>query len=219
VAIAPLDSVWIDANFKETQLKNIRINQPVTIKADIYGSGVEYHGRVLGLTAGTGASLAVLPPENATGNWIKIVQRLPVRIGLDPRELRDHPLYLGLSTKVDIDVHDLNGGSLSKTAVWPAAMQTNVYAEQDAGVTAEIDNIVRANLQGYEEANGNPPVASSADAFRDGATAGSPHAATTDGAPGSPHAAMTNGAHEATARAPTQRAGAASATHVATAHP
>jgi len=219
VAITPLDSVWIDANFKETQLENIRINQPVTIKADIYGSDVEYHGRVLGLTAGTGASLAVLPPENATGNWIKIVQRLPVRIGLDPRELRDHPLYLGLSTKVDIDVHDLNGGSLSKTAVWPAAMQTNVYAEQDAGVTAEIDNIVRANLQGYEEANGNPPVASSADAFRDGATAGSPHAATTAGAPGSPHAAMTNGAHEATARAPTQRAGAASATHVATAHP
>jgi len=207
VAITPLDSVWIDANFKETQLENIRINQPVTIEADIYGSDVEYHGRVLGLTAGTGASLAVLPPENATGNWIKIVQRLPVRIGLDPRELRDHPLYLGLSTKVDIDVHDLNGGSLSKTAVWPAAMQTNVYAEQDAGVTAEIDNIVRTNLQGYEEANGNPPVASSADALRDGATTGSPHAATTDESA------------DATARARAKRAGTASTTHVATANP
>jgi membrane fusion protein, multidrug efflux system len=163
VAITPLDTVWIDANFKETELENIRINQPVTIKTDIYGSDVEYHGRVLGLTAGTGSSLAVLPPENATGNWIKIVQRLPVRIGLDPRELRDHPLYLGLSTKVDVDLHDLSGASLSKIAVWPAAMETNVYAQQDAGVTTEIDNIVRTNLQGYEEANGNPPVASSAD--------------------------------------------------------
>jgi membrane fusion protein (multidrug efflux system) len=153
VAIAPLDTIWIDANFKETQLENIRINQPVTVEADIYGSDVEYHGRVLGLTPGTGASLALLPPENATGNWIKIVQRLPVRIGLDPRELRDHPLYLGLSTKVDVNIHDLSGASLSKLPVWPAAMQTSVYAEQDAGVTAEIDSIVRTNLQGYEESN------------------------------------------------------------------
>jgi membrane fusion protein, multidrug efflux system len=194
VAITPLDSVWIDANFKETELLNIRINQPVTVKADIYGSGVEYHGRVLGLTAGTGSSLALLPAQNATGNWIKIVQRLPVRIGLDPRELRDHPLYLGLSTKVDIDVHDLNGGSLSKTAVWPAAMQTNVYAEQDAGVTAEIDDIVHTNLQGYEEANGEH-VASSATAGGDetrAASAGAPRPPETD---------------------------AASVTHVATAHP
>jgi membrane fusion protein (multidrug efflux system) len=148
VAIAPLDTVWIDANFKETQLENIRINQPVIIKADIYGSHFKYHGRVLGLTAGTGAALAVLPPENATGNWIKIVQRLPVRIGLDPRELRDHPLYLGLSTTVDVDVHDVSGAPLSRVPVWPAAMKTNVYAEEDAGVSTEIEKIVRENLQG-----------------------------------------------------------------------
>jgi membrane fusion protein (multidrug efflux system) len=159
VAIAPLDTVWIDANFKETQLEKIRINQPVSIEADIYGSHFSYHGRVLGLTAGTGASLAVLPAENATGNWIKIVQRLPVRIGLDPRELRDHPLFLGLSTKVDVDVHDLEGASLSKVPVWAAAMQTNVYAQQDAGAAAEIDRIVHDNLQGYEESS--LPVASS----------------------------------------------------------
>jgi membrane fusion protein (multidrug efflux system) len=170
VAITPLDTVWIDANFKETQLEKIRINQPVTIEADIYGSHFEYHGRVLGLTAGTGASLAVLPAENATGNWIKIVQRLPVRIGLDPRELRDHPLFLGLSTKIDIDVHNLNGASLSNVPTWAAAMQTSVYAEQDAGATAEIDNIVRDNLRGYDESttptgtppSGSTPVASSA---------------------------------------------------------
>ncbi|HEV7445439.1 MAG TPA: efflux RND transporter periplasmic adaptor subunit [Steroidobacteraceae bacterium] len=157
VAIAPLDTVWIDANFKETQLENIRINQPVAIKADIYGSHFKYHGRVLGLTAGTGAALAVLPPENATGNWIKIVQRVPVRIGLDRNELRDHPLYLGLSTTVDVDVHDLSGASLSRVPVWPAAMQTNVYAEQDAGVSTEIDRIVRENLQGSAS---NSPTAS-----------------------------------------------------------
>ena len=88
---------------------------------------------MLGLTAGTGASLAVLPAENATGNWIKIVQRLPVRIGLDPRELAHHPLFLGLSTTVDIDVHDLTGASLSTRPVWPAAMQTDVYAGRTPG--------------------------------------------------------------------------------------
>jgi membrane fusion protein (multidrug efflux system) len=153
VALTPLDTVWIDANFKETQLEKIRINQPVAIRTDIYGSHFKYHGRVLGLTAGTGAALAVLPPENATGNWIKIVQRLPVRIGLDRGELRDHPLYLGLSTTVDVDVHDLSGASLSRVPVWPAAMQTNVYAEQDAGVSTEIDKIVRENLQGSSASN------------------------------------------------------------------
>src|SRR3954468_14998330 len=150
VAITPLDSVWIDANFKETQLENIRINQPVTIKADIYGSDVEYHGRVLGLTAGTGASLAVLPPENATGNWIKIVQRLPVRIGLDPRELRDHPLFLGLSTTVEIDLHNTDGASLAQQPVWRAEMQTDVYAGQDAGVESEIRRILDENLKSLQ---------------------------------------------------------------------
>jgi membrane fusion protein (multidrug efflux system) len=158
VAVTALDTVWIDANFKETQLEKIRINQPVSIKADIYGSHFEYHGRVLGLTAGTGAALAVLPPENATGNWIKIVQRLPVRVGLDQRELRDHPLFLGLSTTVNVDVHDLNGAALSNVPVWSAAMQTNVYAEQDAGVSTEIDKIVHDNLSGSES---SPPMARS----------------------------------------------------------
>jgi membrane fusion protein (multidrug efflux system) len=218
LAITPLDSVWIDANFKETQLQDIRINQPVTVKADIYGSDVEYHGRVLGLTAGTGASLAVLPSENATGNWIKIVQRLPVRIGLDPRELRDHPLYLGLSTKVVINHHDLSGASLSKVAVWPAAMETNVYAQQDAGVTAEIDNIVRTNLQGWEEANGNPPVASSADAFKEGATAGGAQVrddGTEDGTPAREPSASVSG-QPAASNPP---APADASTHVANAHP
>jgi membrane fusion protein (multidrug efflux system) len=159
LAIAPLDSVWIDANFKETQLEKIRIGQPVKVKADIYGSNFEYHGRVLGLTAGTGAALALLPPENATGNWIKIVQRLPVRIGLDPRELADHPLFLGLSTKIDVDVHDTSGASLSNAPAWPAEMRTDVYAGQDAGVMYEIERILKENLPGSipDAATGGSP--------------------------------------------------------------
>jgi membrane fusion protein (multidrug efflux system) len=146
IALAPLDRVWIDANFKETKLAKLRIGQPVSVTVDLYGSHYRYHGRVLGLTGGTGAALAVLPPENATGNWIKIVQRLPVRVGLDPRELRDHPLFLGLSSKVDIDVHDETGASLSKRPVWPAVIETDVYAPQDAGVAAVITRIVHENL-------------------------------------------------------------------------
>jgi membrane fusion protein (multidrug efflux system) len=116
------------------------------VEADVYGSHFTYHGKVLGLTAGTGAALSVLPAENATGNWIKIVQRLPVRIGLDPGELRDHPLYLGLSMSINVDVHDQSGGSLARQPVWPAAMQTDVYAGQDTGLDAEIKQILEDNL-------------------------------------------------------------------------
>jgi membrane fusion protein, multidrug efflux system len=148
LAISPLNDVWIDANFKETQLQQVRIGQPVTITADLYGSGAEYHGTVLGLTPGTGQALAVLPPENATGNWIKIVQRLPVRIGLDTRQLRDHPLFLGLSTTVKIDIHNTNGASLSQRPAWSAELQTDVYARQDAGVEPEIRQILDENLKG-----------------------------------------------------------------------
>jgi membrane fusion protein, multidrug efflux system len=159
LAIAPLDTVWIDANFKETQLEELRIGQPVKVTADIYGSNFEYHGRVLGLTAGTGAALAVLPPENATGNWIKIVQRLPVRIGLEPRELVNHPLFLGLSTKVDVDLHDTRGAALSNAPAWPAWMHTNVYAAQDAGVDFVIERILQEKLpRGAPDAiAGGPP--------------------------------------------------------------
>jgi membrane fusion protein (multidrug efflux system) len=146
LAIAPLDSVWVDANFKETELRKLRIGQPVKVEADLYGSHFIYHGKVLGLTAGTGSALAVLPPENATGNWIKIVQRLPVRIGLDPRELRGHPLFLGLSMDINVDVHDLGGTSLARQPVWAADLQTNVYASQDAGVDAAIETILEQNL-------------------------------------------------------------------------
>ncbi|HZC15241.1 MAG TPA: HlyD family secretion protein, partial [Caulobacteraceae bacterium] len=95
---------YVDANFKEVQLHHVRLGQPVTMTADIYGGGVKFHGRVVGVAGGTGAAFALIPAQNATGNWIKIVQRLPVRVSLDPRELRDHPLRVGLSMKAVIDV-------------------------------------------------------------------------------------------------------------------
>ena len=146
LAIVPVESMWIDANFKENQLSGLRIGQPVTVSADMYGSHVRYHGKVLGLTAGTGSALAVLPAQNASGNWIKIVQRLPVRIGLDPQELEQHPLFLGLSTSIDVDVHDQGGAALSKQAAFPVALATNVYADQESGADAAIEAILAANL-------------------------------------------------------------------------
>jgi membrane fusion protein (multidrug efflux system) len=146
LAIVPVDSVWIDANFKEDQLESVRIGQRVSVSTDIYGSDATYHGTVLGLNAGTGSALDVLPAQNATGNWIKIVQRLPVRIGLDPRELERHPLLVGLSSKVKVDVRDQSGVALSKQPAWQASVNTDVYAAQDAGSDEDIQSIIADNL-------------------------------------------------------------------------
>ena len=146
LAIVPLNSLWIDANFKENQVGALRIGQTADVSADMYGSHAHYHGKVLGFTAGTGSALAVLPAQNASGNWIKIVQRLPVRIGLDPQELQGHPLFLGLSTTVKVDVHDQGGKVLSTQPAWQAELNTNAYEPQIAGVDAEIRTIVAANL-------------------------------------------------------------------------
>ncbi|HJT97540.1 MAG TPA: efflux RND transporter periplasmic adaptor subunit, partial [Rhodanobacteraceae bacterium] len=146
MAVVPLDTVWIDANFKEGQLEDMRIGQPVDVTADIYGGGVTYHGKVLGLGAGSGSAFALLPPQNASGNWIKVVQRVPVRISLDPRELDRHPLRIGLSTSVKIDTHDRNGAVLAAAPATTPVAETNVYANDFAKAEAEADAIVRANL-------------------------------------------------------------------------
>jgi membrane fusion protein (multidrug efflux system) len=106
MAIVPLEQVWVDANFKEVQLRRMRVGQPALLTADQFGKDVAFHGRVAGFAAGTGAAFALIPAQNATGNWIKVVQRVPVRISLDPAELREHPLRLGLSMKVEVDVAD-----------------------------------------------------------------------------------------------------------------
>ncbi len=107
MAIVPIGQVYVDANFKEGQLKRVKVGMPATVTADIYGGSVTYHGKVAGIAGGTGASMSLIPAQNATGNWIKVVQRLPVRIELDPKELEEHPLRVGLSTEVEID---LSGG-------------------------------------------------------------------------------------------------------------
>jgi membrane fusion protein, multidrug efflux system len=161
LAIVPVESMWIDANFKENQLSGLRIGQPVRVSVDMYGSHVRYHGRVLGLSAGTGSALAVLPAQNATGNWIKIVQRLPVRIGLDARELEAHPLFLGLSADIRVDVTDQRGAAVSKQPAWPVELNTDVYTGQDAGVDAAIDEILAANLDHGAPVVG-PPITQAA---------------------------------------------------------
>jgi membrane fusion protein (multidrug efflux system) len=106
MAIVPVGKVYIDANFKERQLKRVRVGMPAEVTADIYGGSVTYHGKVTGIAGGTGASMSLIPAQNATGNWIKVVQRLPVRIELDPKELTEHPLRVGLSTEVVIHLTD-----------------------------------------------------------------------------------------------------------------
>jgi membrane fusion protein (multidrug efflux system) len=106
MVVVPVQAAYVDANFKEIQLEKVRPGQPVTLESDLYGSSVEYHGHVTGFSGGTGAAFAIVPAQNATGNWIKVVQRLPVRIAIDPRELADHPLRVGLSMTADIDLVD-----------------------------------------------------------------------------------------------------------------
>ena len=108
MTIVPIDNAYVNANFKEVQLKKVAVDQPVELTSDLYGASVKYHGKVAGLSGGTGAAFAIIPAQNATGNWIKVVQRLPVRIALDPKELKEHPLRVGMSMKAKIDISGAN---------------------------------------------------------------------------------------------------------------
>jgi membrane fusion protein (multidrug efflux system) len=146
MSVIPLNQLWIDANFKESQLQRLRIGQPVELQADVYGKKVEYHGTIEGLGAGTGSAFSLLPAQNATGNWIKVVQRVPVRISLDAKELQDHPLRVGLSTAIKVDTHERNGAVLANTPATKPVAETNVYASDFAKAEQEADAIVRANL-------------------------------------------------------------------------
>jgi len=150
MAIVPLDNVWVEANFKEVQLRHMRIGQPARLTADLYGSRVEYRGRVVGLAAGTGGAFALLPAQNATGNWIKVVQRLPVRIELDKKQIASHPLRVGLSMQVDVDVHDASGPQLAKAPVSGPVYATRAFDEQAAAAEARVREIIAAN-QGRAE--------------------------------------------------------------------
>ncbi len=144
--VIPLDNLWVDANFKESQLAHIRIGQPVSFTTDIYGGDVTYHGRVEGLAPGTGSAFALLPPQNASGNWIKVVQRVPVRIGIDPDALDEHPLRVGLSASVTVDTHDRDGRVLAPSPVHEVVSETSVYAGDFAQADRRAEAVIRANL-------------------------------------------------------------------------
>jgi membrane fusion protein (multidrug efflux system) len=148
MAIVPLDQVWVDANFKEPQLAAMRVGQPVKLTADIYGSKIEYHGKVAGFGAGTGSAFALLPAQNATGNWIKIVQRVPVRIAFDPRELAAHPLQIGLSMQVAVDTHERGGDRLPQLAQSTPPYATDVFRSLDDFAAQRVKAVIAANEAG-----------------------------------------------------------------------
>ena len=153
MAVVPLSQLWVDANFKETQLGQMRIGQKVTMTADLYGGDVTYNGTIESLGVGTGSAFSLLPAQNATGNWIKIVQRIPVRIVFDPKELADHPLRVGLSMAVDVSIRDQSGSALNQqAATGPAKFSTDVYQHNAADADAEIARIIHANMAGRNAA-------------------------------------------------------------------
>lgn len=145
MAVIPLAQLWVDANFKENQLAYVRIGQPVKLKADLYGDQVDYAGRVIGVGAGTGGAFALLPAQNATGNWIKIVQRVPVRIALEAEALRQYPLRIGLSMHATVDTHQRDGAVLSSIPNVQERYQTDVFAEQANEADILIARIIAAN--------------------------------------------------------------------------
>jgi len=154
MTIVPLDQVWVEANFKETQLHSMRIGQPVEVRADIYGGEVRYHGTVASLGMGTGSAFSLLPPQNASGNWIKIVQRVPVRIELERAELAAYPLRLGLSMVVDVNVHDQSGSVLAAHVERPdPLLSTDVYADRLGEIDALIARTIADNLPAAPGAN------------------------------------------------------------------
>jgi membrane fusion protein (multidrug efflux system) len=147
MAIIPTDYIWIDANFKETQLADMRIGQPASITIDLYGSRVKFHGKVLGIASGTGSVFSIIPPQNATGNWIKIVQRLPVRISVDKEQLEKYPLRLGLSADVNVDISDTSGPMLAQITSKKPIATTEVFDLDLATIDAEMDAIVKSNTK------------------------------------------------------------------------
>ena len=146
MAIIPLDQVWVDANFKEVQLRRMRIGQPVRLTADAYGSAVEYHGTIAGLGVGTGGAFALLPAQNATGNWIKVVQRVPVRIALDPKQLAEHPLRVGLSMEAEVDVANADGSALAAATRTAAPYTTAAFTQDAQEANALVRKTIAANL-------------------------------------------------------------------------
>ena len=148
LSLVPLNQIWVDANFREVELKHLRIGQPVELFSDMYGKSVPFHGSVVGLNPGTGSIFSVLPPQNATGNWIKIVQRVPVKIALDPQELEKHPLVLGLSMTVTVKTETRTGLQLPDPSSVNPIYRSEIYEQELDGVEELIDDIIANNLYG-----------------------------------------------------------------------
>jgi membrane fusion protein (multidrug efflux system) len=146
MTVVPLHDLWVDANFKENQLRHIRVGQPAKVVADVYGGSAEFHGKVIGLGAGTGSVFSLLPAQNATGNWIKVVQRVPVRIALDDKELDQHPLRVGLSTDVTVDISNDKGAMNAAPGNGQPIAQTDVYEQMANKADEEAEKIIQANL-------------------------------------------------------------------------
>jgi membrane fusion protein (multidrug efflux system) len=147
MAVVPLHEVWVDANFKETQLTHMRIGQPVEITSDVYGGSVKYQGKVESLGVGTGSAFSLLPAQNATGNWIKIVQRIPVRVVFtDAKQLDQHPLRIGMSLATEVDLHNQNGPMLAQASRTEPRFSTDVYKDQLAAANAQIEQIIHQNM-------------------------------------------------------------------------
>ena len=146
MAIVPLNNLWVDANFKENQLSKLRLGQPVSLVSDLYGDKVVFHGKVLGVSAGTGSAFSVLPAQNATGNWIKVVQRVPVRIQLDAKELAEHPLRIGLSMKATVDISNQQGAAVATATVKDKTLATVAASDR----FTEVDEAINSILSSYE---------------------------------------------------------------------
>ena len=159
MAVVALNQLWVDANFKESQLQNLRIGQPAELEADVYGKKVVFHGTVTGLGAGTGAAFALLPAQNATGNWIKVVQRVPVRIALDPKDVAAHPLRVGLSMDVTVDTADQRGKALADAPRSTPAAATTVFDAQERAAETEVQRVMAASLGRPNAATSPAPAA------------------------------------------------------------
>jgi membrane fusion protein, multidrug efflux system len=146
MTVIPLNSLWVDANFKEVQLRHLRIGQPAQVRSDLYGGSVIFHGRIMGMSAGTGAAFALLPAQNASGNWIKVVQRVPVRIQIDDADLLKSPLRVGLSATVTVDTSSRSGPVLAANISDQPVGITQVYTRDLDKANAEADAVVRRNL-------------------------------------------------------------------------
>ncbi|MPS34627.1 MAG: biotin/lipoyl-binding protein [Stenotrophomonas sp.] len=146
MAVVPAEQMWVDANFKETQLRHMRLGQEVELRSDLYGGDVKYKGRITSLGLGTGSAFSLLPAQNASGNWIKIVQRVPVRIAIDASQLAQHPLRIGLSMKAEVSLRDRKGGVLPAKPAEGTVFDTDVYARQLHDADAAIARIIHDNL-------------------------------------------------------------------------